>query len=64
MVKNKLENEKIEKANNMIKKYSKIYITSHMKYNTKLCIKNKRNRKKIQIKVKNEDNPEQFFTYY
>ena len=64
MAKNKIENEKIEKENKIIKKYSKIYITSQMKYNMKLFIKNKKNKTKNKYRPQKNDSFEQFLTYY
>ena len=61
---NKIEEEKIEKQNKVIKKYSKIYITSHMKYNMKLFLRNKKNKIKKQSSEHNNDSLEQLLTYY
>ena len=58
----KIENRKIEREKNIMKKSCKIYITSQMKYNMKLLIKNKKN-KKIQPIEEKEDSFEQFITY-
>ena len=61
---NKIEEEKIEKQNKVIKKYSKIYITSHMKYNMKLFLRNKKNKIKKQSSENKNDSLEQLLTYY
>ena len=58
----KIENRKIEREKNIMKKSCKIYITSQMKYNMKLLIKNKKNKKMQPIEEK-EDSFEQFITY-
>ena len=61
---NKIEEEKIEKQHKVIKKYSKIYITSHMKYNMKLFLRNKKNKIKKQSSENKNDSLEQLLTYY
>ena len=62
--KERIENEKNEKEKNIIKKNSKIYITSHMKFNMKLYIKNKKNKKKIQHRIQKKDSFDELITYY
>jgi len=64
VAKKKIEMKKIELQNNIMKKSGKIYITSHMKYNTKLLIKNKKNKLRIEPTEQKEDNFEHFITYY
>ena len=62
--KERIEKEKNEKEKNIIKKNSKIYITSHMKFNMKLYIKNKKNKKKIQHRIQKDDSFDELITYY
>lgn len=64
LIKEKNENEKIEKEKNALKKSSKIYITSHMKFNMKLYIKKKKYKKKIQHRIQKDDVFEELITYY
>ena len=62
--KEKFENGKSEKENNILKKSSKIYITSHMKFNMKLYIKKKKYKNKIQHRIQKEDSFDELITYY
>ena len=64
ITKKQIENEKVKKTNNIMKHFSKIYITSHMKYNMKLYIRSKKNKKKIPPRVKKDDSSEQLLTYF
>ena len=62
--KEKIEKDKKEKESNILKKSCKIYVTSHMKYNMKLYIKNKKNKKKFMPISKNEERFDEMLTYY
>ena len=62
--KEKIEKHKKEKEKSILKKTSKIYVTSHMKYNMKLYIKKKKSKNKIMPMSKNEERFDEMLTYY